>query len=275
MENAAGGHRFACECGTVYQLPPAPPEGDFRICLNCTKLNEAEAIVCTGCDFNFVNNRRFTEEEPEESSGSCLQWLMPLLILVFFLGLLAGGGFWAYSSLTASKIGRTKEAPLGRYAEGKEFNQANFKPVAIKLPPKLKDCKGYLFARKKPLELSTGFDHVFLLTDPKGKILAVEGHYTETLVPATPTEIIFFDALKKEYGIPEKLEFKAAGRRQGPFGAADFECLWENDTVRYEQKYTDNPGGFGIKTMGRIFITQKTDPVTSADLSGIPKKNPF
>lgn len=69
LENEAAGHRVACDCGAVYELPPAPPSGDFRICVNCVRLCEKDALVCPDCSFHFLTGR-FPGEGKSSSSGS-------------------------------------------------------------------------------------------------------------------------------------------------------------------------------------------------------------
>lgn len=275
LENSASEHQFACECGKIYRIPSAPPAGDFRICLNCSKLNEYDAGICTGCSFNFVNNKKHAHKvkTTEISPGKGYKAVKTVFLLLL-LAVAGGLGYWIYSAVTASPIGVSDDAPLGTFKEGKDFNYAVFKPVSMKLPPKWKDYKGYQFVRKNKTPLGDAFDHVFLLADARGRIAVIKGHYTETVVPSTPAEKTFFERIRKEYGMPEAEDLKRIGEDGGMFKPTKYEEKWENGRIRYIHNRIGNPGTFGLKAVGTIFVTLKDNPVTPEDLSDMPEERP-
>ena len=275
LENSASEHQFACECGKIYRIPPAPPAGDFRICLNCSKLNEYDAGICTGCSFNFVNNKKHAHKvkTTEISPGKGYKAVKTVFLLLL-LAVAGGLGYWIYSAVTASPIGVSDDAPLGTFKEGKDFNYAVFKPVSMKLPPKWKDYKGYQFVRKNKTPLGDAFDHVFLLADARGRIAVIKGHYTETVVPSTPAEKTFFERIRKEYGMPEAEDLKRIGEDGGMFKPTKYEEKWENGRIRYIHNRIGNPGTFGLKAVGTIFVTLKDNPGNSGRSFGHARRTP-
>lgn len=265
LENTAAGHKLACECGSIYTLPPAPPMGNFRICANCARLCEAEAKACPECSFNFITHRPHGSKSVSSDSEKPLSFIAankPLVAKSAFLLVIIICGLFIYFSITASKIGLSKRAPLGVMKNGK-YNTVEFEPSELKLPPDLKNLKIYC---RKNTSGKKGFmdDSLLILTDEKGVVKAVSGSYFERSILSLGVQGTnrFFEDIAQELKVPadDDLVFNQIESKDGGLWNRVYLAQWENKSVRLDHR---KPSGRMSSGLHIIVYAVKDTPLES------------
>lgn len=276
LENEAAGHRVACDCGAVYELPPAPPSGDFRICVNCVRLCEKDALVCPDCSFHFLTGR-FPGEGKSSSSGSeeeergALSFFRanaPLLFKAGLLLLLVLLGVFIYCSVTASKIGVSSSAPLGRMNPDLTFNFMAFEDAEAELADApFQDLKLYSHVENKdPGNRSSMFgDVIRLLAAPDGRIQAVLISFSipeRILAPGGTAGENFHRRLTEELGIPEKLDYESIRRGEGRFSYLEYlaEFTGGDGTFLYRHSKVEQGSGLATSKQKALFVRKDLPP---------------
>jgi hypothetical protein len=262
VHNSFSGKRVACDCGAKFNLPAAPPDGDFQVCPACRELSSNDNVICTSCGFNFKTGGRVAARKKIKDDDEPGFWFKYGILIkklaMLFIVLLAG--FMIYHYYTDKPFGISAKAPLGLFPAVNAFlGKLNFEFKELPAPAQYPDCKMCCFNNAKAARDSRGMidEEIMMIVDKAGIIQAVIGHYAipDGAIAANGTVVSrFFGRLRDEAEVPEKPNFKAVTHGTGRMAWTENICDWANQDVHIYWARVDNAQGL-IASTHKVAIT--------------------
>ncbi len=262
VHNSFSAKQVACDCGTKFTLPAAPPDGDYQVCPGCRELTSNDNVICTSCGFNFktggkIAARKKIKDDDEPgfwfTYGILIKKLAILLIVLLV-------GFMIYHYYTAKPFGISAKAPLGMFPVVNAFlGTLNFEFKELPAPAQYPDCKMYCFNNAKAAKDTRGMvdEEIMMIADKAGIIQAFFGHYSVPDVALNPNGTIvsrFFGRLRTEFGVPEKPDFKVVTHGTGRMAWSENVCNWGSQNISIYWTRVDNSIGL-VSSNQKLAIT--------------------